>query len=114
MSKQVQSKGGREVRGMSDVDRLRLRVSSMVNSPRAASLRQATIWRLESDTDQAWRQVMEELAETDGLEMTENEDGTVTLQWEAMAEEGPEVAAEDMEAVPGMVVQHLHDEPAPF
>ncbi|MCV3838367.1 DUF1654 domain-containing protein [Pseudomonas aeruginosa] len=114
MSQQMKVKGGREERGMSDIDRLRLRVSAMVNSPRAASLRQATIWRLESDTDQAWTQVIGELQETDGLEMIENEDGTITLYWEAMVEEGPEIEADDMDVLPGMVVQHLHEEPAPF
>lgn len=114
MSTQANKKSSREERGVSDVDKLRLRISAMVNSPRAASVRQATIWRLESDSDQAWAQVMGELQETDGLEMIENEDGTITLHWEAMVEEGPEIEADDMDLLPGMVVQQLHDEPAPF
>lgn len=114
MRTQAPTKPQQQERGMTAVDRLRLRISAMVNSPRAASLRQATIWRLESDSDQAWAQVMGELQETDGLEMTENEDGTITLHWEAMVEEGPEIEADDMDVLPGMVVQHLHEEPAPF
>lgn len=114
MRTQAPTKPQQQDRGMAGLDRLRLRISAMVNSPRAASLRQATIWRLESDSDRAWAQVMEELAETDGLEMVENEDGTVTLQWEAMAEEGPAIEAEELDVLPGMVVQVLHEEPAPF
>ncbi|MFG5862752.1 DUF1654 domain-containing protein [Metapseudomonas sp. CR1201] len=97
--------------GMTEVDRVRLRVSAMINSPKAQSLRQVTLWRLDSDSESAWRQVMEELAETDGLSMTENEDGTMLLQWEAMAEEGPEVQMEDWAPIEDMQVQNLVEAP---
>ena len=101
-----------EKRGLSDVERLRLRVSAMVSSPRAQACHQASIWRLESDSDQAWAQVLDELRETDGLEMTENEDGTITLDWEAPSEE--DQVGDGMEALPDIAVQRLHEEPAPF
>lgn len=94
------------------LDRLRLRVSAMINSPKAQAECRAAIWRLDSDTDQAWRQVMEELAETDGLVMSTNEDGTITLQWEAAADDGS--VGEGAEEAPDMIVQRLHEEPAPF
>ncbi|MDH1009977.1 DUF1654 domain-containing protein [Pseudomonas nicosulfuronedens] len=100
---------GRE--GMSGIDKLRLRVSAMINNPKARVERQATIWRLESDSDLAWNQVLEDLAETDGLEMTQNEDGTVSLRWEAPSEE--DLSFEEMAQAPELAVQHLHDE-APF
>ncbi len=105
--KSVDKKDG----GMSDVDRVRLRVSAMINSPRAQSLRQAELWRLDNDSEAAWNQVMGELAETDGLEMSENEDGTVTLRWEAMAEEGPAVQMEEWVPTEDMVVQNLVEAP---
>lgn len=105
-SKQVEQKS----KGVSDVDKLRLRISAMINGPRAQSLCRATIWRLESDSDQAWSQVMEELGETAGLVMTENEDGTVTLQWEAAIEED---GAGEERYVEEMVVKRI-EAPAPF
>ncbi|MBG6292073.1 DUF1654 domain-containing protein [Pseudomonas nitroreducens] len=98
--------------GANALDRLRLRVSAMINSPKAQAECRAAIWRLDSDTDQAWRQVLEELAETDGLEMTENEDGTVTLQWEVSADDRS--VGEEAETEPDMIVQRRHEEPAPF
>ena len=104
------SKGG----GIHALDRLRLRISAMVGSPKAQADRRATIWRLESDTDQAWNHVMDELAETDGLEMIRNEDGTVVLTWQPSEEEG-EGAQEEGEELPAdFRVQYLHDQPAPF
>lgn len=98
--------------GMSAVEQLRLRVSAMIHSPKAQAECQATIWRLERDTDPAWRQVMDELAETDGLQMTVNEDGTVLLQWEAANSD--ELPEEGDDLAPDVVVQRLHEEPAPF
>lgn len=97
--------------GMSGIEKLRLRVSAMINNPKARVERQTTIWRIESDSDQAWNQVMEDLAETEGLELTQNEDGTVTLRWEAPSEE--DLSFEDMAQAPDLAVQHLHEE-APF
>lgn len=98
--------------GMSDAERLRLRVSEMINSPKARSLRQATIWRLDRDSDQAWEQVIGELAEADELEMERNEDGTVTLKWDASTDD--DRSFDEMEPEPDMVVQRLHEGPAPF
>lgn len=97
--------------GMNGVERIRLRVSTMINSPRAQAIRQVTIWRLDNDSDADWNQVMGELAETDGLEMSKNEDGTVTLRWETMAEEGPEVQMEDWAPIEDMQVQNLAEAP---
>ncbi|EYU03623.1 hypothetical protein PA99_0741 [Pseudomonas aeruginosa PA99] len=55
--------------------------------------------------------MLEELAETDGLEMSLGEDGVVTLTWEAGDEEGVEVV-DGIELVQelDMVVQRLHEE----
>ncbi|HEJ5564188.1 DUF1654 domain-containing protein [Pseudomonas aeruginosa] len=94
--------------GMNAVERIRLRVSEMLNTPKARSLRQATIWRLDSDSDQAWEQVMGELAEADELEMEQNEDGTVTLKWDAPTDD--DLSFDEMEPEPDLVIQRLHEE----
>ena len=77
---------------VSGVERLALRVSSMINHPIAQDRKWATIHRLESDGDRDWDEVMGVLAEVDGIEMTFNdEDDSVTLSWEAAADEDPRV-----------------------
>jgi hypothetical protein len=66
------------------VERLGLRVSSMINHPIAQERRWVTIHRLETDGDREWEEVMGVLSATDGIEMTFNdEDESVTLRWEA-------------------------------
>ncbi|EQM66180.1 hypothetical protein L682_26760 [Aquipseudomonas alcaligenes OT 69] len=77
-----------ERRVMTSRERLGLRVSEMINSPMAQLNRRVTIHRLDTDEDQAWDEVLELLAETDGIEMDFNDDGTVTLQWAQQGEEG--------------------------
>jgi hypothetical protein len=89
-----------EVTGM---ERLGLRVSEMINHPVAQLQRWVTIHRLDTDGDREWEEVMGLLSETDGIDMTFNDDGAVTLRWEASAEEDrPKEVFEPVE------------EPAPF
>lgn len=64
------------------LERLGLRVSAMINSPLAQLGRKVLIHRLDTDSDQDWDAIMELLAETDGLDMTFCDDGSVILQWE--------------------------------
>lgn len=88
---------------MSGIERLGLRVSSMINHPVAQIQRWVTIHRLDTDGDREWEEVMGLLNETDGIDMTLNDDESVTLKWEASAEEDrPVETAEQVE------------EPAPF
>lgn len=89
--------------GMAGIDRLGLRVSNMINHPIAQLQRWVTIHRLDTDGDPEWDEVMDLLSETDGIDMTFNDDGSVTLRWEASAEEDRPV--EVLERV---------EEPAPF
>ncbi|HHW2561238.1 TPA: DUF1654 domain-containing protein [Pseudomonas aeruginosa] len=98
---------------VSPVEKVRLRVSAMISSPRAQAERRASIWKAQGDPEEAWQQVLEELAETDGLEMSLGEDGVVTLTWEVGDEEGVQVV-DGIELVqePDMVVQRLHEERA--
>ncbi|EIY2515824.1 DUF1654 domain-containing protein [Pseudomonas aeruginosa] len=69
------------------VDRLGLRVSAMINAPKAQLERTVTVHRLDTDTDEAWEAVMELIAEEDGVELIFNDDGSVTLRW-ALRNEG--------------------------
>ncbi|MBU0523468.1 MULTISPECIES: DUF1654 domain-containing protein [unclassified Pseudomonas] len=88
---------------VSGIERLGLRVSSMINHPVAQIQRWVTIHRLDTDGDREWEEVMGLLSETDGIDMTFNDDESVTLKWEASAEEDrPVETAEQVE------------EPAPF
>ena len=67
---------------MSGIERLGLRVSSMINHPFAQDLRCVTIHRLDTDGDREWEEVLGVIAETDELELTLNDDGSVTVRWE--------------------------------
>ncbi|SDI56565.1 DUF1654 domain-containing protein [Pseudomonas abietaniphila] len=91
---------------ISGVERLTLRVSSMINHPIAQERKWATIHRLDTDGDREWDEVMGVLSEVDGIEMTfNNEDGSVRLSWEAPDDEDPRVEAHD---------EFESLEPAPF
>lgn len=67
---------------MSGMERLGLRVSSMINHPVAQAQRWVTIHRLDTDGDREWEEVLGVIAETDELELTLNDDGSVTVRWE--------------------------------
>ncbi|MGY2186167.1 DUF1654 domain-containing protein [Pseudomonas sp. SDO5591_S426] len=67
---------------VSGIERLGLRVSEMINHPVAQIQRWVTIHRLDTDGDREWEEVMGLLSETDGIDMTFNDDESVTLRWE--------------------------------
>lgn len=77
-----------ERHAMSGLERLSLRVSSMINHPVAQIQRWVTIHRLDTDGDREWKEVVALLNETDGIDITFNDDESVTLKWAASAEEG--------------------------
>lgn len=92
---------------MSGVERLGLRVSSMINHPIAQQQRWVVIHRLDTDGDREWEEVMGILKETDGIEMEFNEeDASVTLRWKAFSDDDPRAHHQD-EFV-------AIEEPAPF
>lgn len=72
---------------MSGVERLGLRVSSMINHPLAQTQRWVTIHRLDADGEAEWEEVMGLLAETPELDLTFNDDESVTVRWELQANE---------------------------
>ncbi|QPN47350.1 DUF1654 domain-containing protein [Priestia aryabhattai] len=72
---------------MTGVERLGLRVSSMINHPLAQTQRWVTIHRLDTDGDMEWEEVMGLLAETPELDLTFNDDESVTVRWQLQANE---------------------------
>lgn len=89
---------------MSGVERLGLRVSSMINHPFAQERRWVKIHRLDTDGDREWEEVMGVLSEMDELDITFEDDGVVTVKWEAIADEDRPIEA----------AEELTEEPAPF
>ncbi|MBI6895696.1 DUF1654 domain-containing protein [Pseudomonas putida] len=82
---------------LTGLERLGLRVSAMINSPLAQLGRRVLIHRLDTDSDQDWEAIMELLAETDGLDMTFCDDGSVILQWEKPDDSDQVVEREESE-----------------
>ena len=100
MKKQAAPAARQEMSGM---ERLALRVSSMINHPVAQAQRWVTIHRLDSDGDREWEEVLGVIADTDELELTLNDDGSVTVRWEQQEVElagraGVELEQEEEEA----------------
>lgn len=85
---------------MTGVERLGLRVSSMINHPIAQSQRWVTIHRLDTDGDMEWEEVMGLLVETPELDLTFNDDESVTVRWEPQSADDRDdlVAERDAEA----------------
>jgi hypothetical protein len=90
---------------MTGLERLGLRVSAMINHPVAQQQRWVTIHRLDTDGEREWEEVMELLSETEALEMTFNDDESVTLRWETRSDEDRVLEVVDLDEV---------EEPAPF
>lgn len=67
---------------LTGMEKLGLRVAAMINSPLAQFGRRVLIHQLDTDSDQDWGAIMEVLSETDGLDMTFCDDGSVILQWD--------------------------------
>ena len=82
MTKQKGGPAGSLRTEMTGMERLGLRVSSMINHPVAQAQRWVTIHRLDTDGDREWEEVLSVIAETDELELTLNDDGSVTVKWE--------------------------------
>lgn len=103
----TEKKKSQDPKPLSNLERLYLRVSNMINHPIAQERKSVTIHRLDSDGDQEWEEVMGVLSEVDGIEATFNdEDESVTLSWEAPSDDDPRVQVHDeFDTV---------EEPAPF
>ncbi|MBD8804577.1 DUF1654 domain-containing protein [Pseudomonas syringae] len=66
---------------LSGVERLSLRVSSMINHRTAQIQRRVTIYRLDTDGEREWEEVMGALGASDDLDVLLCEDGSVTVSW---------------------------------
>ena len=75
---------------MTGLERLGLRVSSMINHPIAQAQRWVTIHRLDTDGDMEWEEVMGLLAETPELDLTFNDNESVTVRWEPQSSDDRE------------------------
>lgn len=99
MGKQKKIQEAQERQGLTGLERLGLRVSAMIASPVAQIQRWVTIHRLDTDGDREWDAVLELLAETDGIDMTFNDDGTVTLKWDRPSDEDRVIEGGELEEV---------------
>lgn len=88
MTKQQKKAAPQARQEMTDLERLGLRVSSMINHPIAQLQRWVTIHRLDTDGDLEWEEVMGLLSETPELDLAFNDDGSVTVRWEKQSAEG--------------------------
>lgn len=94
---------------LTGLERLGLRVSAMINSPLAQLGRRVLIHRLDTDSDQDWDAIMELLSETDGLDLTFCDDGSVILQWDK-----PDDGEQGIEREEGGEEAEISDEDPPF
>ena len=85
---------------MHSMERLQLRVSSMINHPIAQERREVRIHRLDTDGEREWSEILGALSEADGIAMTRHdEDDSVTLRWEPSSEEERMVLVEEEPAM---------------
>lgn len=99
MAKQKKSAPQQERQVMTGLERLGLRVSSMINHPIAREQRWVVIYRLDTDGEAEWEEIMRLLSETDGLEMTFNDDDSVKIEWEIQSDDDREVPSEELETL---------------
>lgn len=99
MSGQKKKGESAERREMNGIERLGLRVSSMINHPVAQIQRGVTIHRLDTDGDREWSEIIEILTETDGIDVTFNDDGTVKLSWGVREDDDIVLVESDIDSV---------------
>ncbi|MNP54744.1 hypothetical protein D3C76_1493240 [compost metagenome] len=105
MAKQNKTAPTQQRQGMTALERLGLRMSSMINHPKAQEQRWVAIHRLDTDGDAEWGEMMRLLGETDGLEITHLEEGGIKIEWEMQSDEDREAPVDELEAL---------EEEAPF
>ena len=80
----------------------------MINSPLAQHGRRVLVHRMDTDRDQDWCAIMDLLSESDGLDMSFCDDGSVLLQWDAPTDDDQVI---EREAELDLV---RHEDEAPF
>jgi hypothetical protein len=96
MNSQEKSRSQKDRQVITGLERLSLRVSSMINHPVAQIQRWVTIHRLDTDGEREWEEVMGLLYETECIDMTFNDDESVTLRWDPQGEEERVAGVEDL------------------
>ncbi|KAE9642406.1 DUF1654 domain-containing protein [Pseudomonas sp. PB103] len=107
MSSQEKSRSQKDRQVVTGLERLSLRVSSMINHPVAQIQRWVTVHRLDTDGEREWKEVMGLLSETECIDMTFNDDESVTLRWDPQGEEEQVSEVENL-------FKAAMEEPAPF
>ena len=68
---------------ISPMERLTMRMSSMINHPIAQERREVRIHRLDTDGEREWKEIVNSISEANGIDLTHNhEDASITLRWE--------------------------------
>ncbi|MDH2187427.1 DUF1654 domain-containing protein [Pseudomonas sp. GD03651] len=80
---------------LTSLERLGLRISAMINSPLAQHGRRVLVHRMDTDEDQDWCAIIDLLAESDGLDMSFCDDGSVLLQWDAPTDDDRVIEREE-------------------
>lgn len=80
---------------LTGIEKLNLRVSNMINHPIAQLQRWVTIHRLDTDGDKEWEEVVGVLSDVDNIDMTLNDDASVTLRWELPVEDERGIEVDD-------------------
>ncbi|MNO63132.1 hypothetical protein D3C76_538250 [compost metagenome] len=62
------------------------RIQRLIATPLAQLARAVTIRRQDDEAQSDWDQLIDDLRSTEGLDVSEGDDGSVTLRWEAQAE----------------------------
>ncbi|PVZ19893.1 MULTISPECIES: DUF1654 domain-containing protein [unclassified Pseudomonas] len=68
------------------VDRLGLRISTMLTAPQAQLDRRLTVHRLDTDEGQAWVAIRELIAQSEGVAVTVHDEDSFTISWEAISD----------------------------
>lgn len=80
---QQSKKNDSGINPMNPMERLVLRVSSMINHPIAQERREVRIHRLDTDGEREWSEILGALSEADGIDMLfHDDDESITLRWE--------------------------------
>lgn len=97
---QQSNKKGVGPKPVNPMERLTMRVSSMINHPIAQERREVRIHRLDTDGEREWSEILGALSEADGIAMTRHdEDESFTLRWEPSSEEERMVQVEEESAM---------------
>jgi Protein of unknown function (DUF1654) len=95
----LQEEGRQGHQILTGVDRLGLRISTMLTAPQAQLDRRLTVHKLDSDDDYAWNTILELIEESEGVTLDRNEDGSVTVSWEKPSEADIEVEEDELVVV---------------